>query len=95
MVTAALAANGGPLFFVELLEEEDLVNDKQNEDGVGTVGRATTGGPIILPARDRFNDPSKYVLVTLKNLQYNFLHKNGSIPQPLISRFFSTKIDIG
>jgi hypothetical protein len=78
--------------------EEDLANDDQNEDaktGVEIVSRATAGGPVILPAKDRINDPSIYVLGTLKNLQYNFLHKNGSIPQPLISRFFSTQIDIG
>jgi hypothetical protein len=62
---------------LQLLEEEALVNAGQNEDaktGVEIVVLATTGGPIILPAIDRINDPSIFVLVTLKNLQYNLLH---------------------
>jgi hypothetical protein len=54
---------------LQLLEDDDLVNDNQNEDGVETVGRATTGGPIILPARDRINNSSIFVLGTFMNVE--------------------------
>jgi hypothetical protein len=43
---------------LQLLEEEDLAHDDQTEDaktGVEIVALATTGGPIILPARDRIS----------------------------------------